>query len=287
MSSEPEVTLRPIGRADIAAVAGFLHRELNPRVAEATWASAMQMPWLAEPPNHGFVLERDGEIVGANLAFYARRHWDGQDVDVVNLGALCVVEGQRHHALRLVRAVLGQRGHEFTDFSPSGNVVELNRRLGFVALDTTTVLTVNLPWPGSRAGILTGPAEIETRLDGDSAQVYRDLRGSGALHHLFIVDGARGCHVALRRDRRKGLPLFVTVVHVSDPELFRRHRRRVFAYALLTLRAPFTLLELRVVRHRPRLAYRLPTARPKMVKTKKIDPESVDYLYSELTELPW
>ena len=40
-----------------------------------------------------------------------------------------------------------QDGYHFTDLSPSGNVVALNRRLGFTQLDTATALVPNLPWP--------------------------------------------------------------------------------------------------------------------------------------------
>lgn len=284
MATEHPVELKAITRADIDAAARFLHQHLNSRVSVRGWSEAMQMPWLEVPPNHGFMLTQSGEVVGVNLAFYATREWGGQSVRVCNLGALCVRVDQRHHALRLIRALLGQRGYEFTDFSPSGNVVALNHRLGFVDLDTTTVVVPNFPrMRRSGARLVTDATELQLLLP----EHYTQLQGSAAAHHVAVVTGDRVCHVILRRDRRKGLPLFATILHVSDAELFRRHADLVFGFALRRLRAPLTLLELRVAHHRPRVARQLPVARPKMIKSKRVDPQDVDYLYSELTEVAW
>ena len=59
----------------------------------------------------------------------------------------------------------GQPGYHFTDLSPSGNVVELNRRLGFHSLDTSTAPQIN--WPALRkssVGLINDEIEIERRL---------------------------------------------------------------------------------------------------------------------------
>jgi hypothetical protein len=63
---------------------------------------------MADAPNHGLMLTEDGEVVGANLAFYSEREINGRQKRFCNLGALCVVESRRAHAVRLVRAVLRQ-----------------------------------------------------------------------------------------------------------------------------------------------------------------------------------
>ena len=77
------------------------------------------------------LLDADGAIVGAHLAFYSEREIDGRAERFCNLGAFCVREEHRFHSLRLLKALLAQDGYHFTDLSPSGNVVELNRRLKF------------------------------------------------------------------------------------------------------------------------------------------------------------
>ena len=107
----------------------------------------MTPPWDENQPNHGFLLEDEGAVVGAYLALYATRPIDGQPEAFCNLAAWCVLPAYRHLGLRLLRALRAQPGYHFTDLSPSGNVVELNRRLRFEALDTATALVPNLPLP--------------------------------------------------------------------------------------------------------------------------------------------
>ncbi len=51
---------------------------------------------------------------------------------VCNVAALCVRDDLRAHTVRLVRALLKQREYSFTDLSPSGNVVAMDERLGFL-----------------------------------------------------------------------------------------------------------------------------------------------------------
>ena len=51
------------------------------------------------------------------------------------MGAWCVLDEFRAHGLRLVRADAGPGGYNFTDLSPSGNVVQLNTRLKFQFLE--------------------------------------------------------------------------------------------------------------------------------------------------------
>jgi len=121
------VKVAPITPADAGRVGAFLHAQLNPRVTAEAWASSMRVPWRFEQPNGGFMLlDDDGEIVGAHLAFYSDREIEGRRERFCNLGAFCVLEPHRFHSLRLLKAVLAQDGYHFTDLSPSGNVVKIN-----------------------------------------------------------------------------------------------------------------------------------------------------------------
>jgi hypothetical protein len=226
-------------------------------------------------------------VVGAYLAFYSEREVDGEVRRFCNLAAWCVLTEHRAQGVRLVRAMLGQRGYEFVDLSPSGSVVELNRRLGFEPLDTATSMVPNLPLP-SRPGIriITDPAGIEAVLSGPDLQVYRDHRGAGAaLHFVVSVDGAH-CYVMARKDRRKGLPVFASLLHVSAPEVLARAGHAPYRH-LLRHRALVTLAEHRVVGSPPRLARRQAAPRPKMFRSRSLGAGSIDYLYSELTCVPW
>jgi hypothetical protein len=288
--SRTRVDVRPIVEADVPATARFLHTYLNPRVPAAAWARAVDVPWATERPNAGFMLVDGDDVVGVHLAYYSVRRIDGSGQPFCNLGAWCVLPDYRFHALRLLKALLAQDGYHFTDLSPSGNVVGLNTRLGFQFVDTTTTVVPNLPWP-SRPGrdtISSAPAVIERTLDGAALQHYRDHAKAAAARHLVLIRGSDWCYVIFRKDRRKGVPLFVSILHVSNPALFRAMARPLARHLLLHHGAAAMLLERCVIDYRPRLSLVVVNSpRRKMFRSATLRPEQIDYLYSELVCLPW
>lgn len=283
--------LAPIAGADLPAVGAFLHTHLNGRLSASDWAAAAVPTWPVDSPNHGFVL-RDGErVVGVQLAFYSRREVDGRAEDFCNLGAWCVLEGYRSQGLRLLRAVLAQRGYHFTDLSPSGNVVNINTRLRFERLDTTTALVPHLvlPRPGG-ARVVSEPDEVASRLSGTDRQIHRDHRASAATLHVVLVTGTRRAerqsYVVLRRDRRKGLPVFASVLHVGDPAVARVSLGALGRHLLVHHGLLATLVELRHLGARPPGGLVLRTARPKMFRSP-LPATAIDDLYSELALVAW
>jgi hypothetical protein len=93
--------------------------------------------------------------------------------------------------------------------------------------------------------------------------------------------------VVFRRDRRKNLSLFASLLYVSDPDLFRSVSR-VFSRHLLFRHGVLLLLaEQRMVKHRPWPSVRLGSNRRKMVKNADVDLDRIDYLYSELACVAW
>ena len=283
------VELTPITDQDVAVVADFLHANLNTRVPASVWARAMSVPWKVEAPNHGFMLTGEQHVVGAHLAFYSERVVAGHVERFCNLGAWCVLPDFRFHSVRLLKALLAQDGYHCTDLSPSGNVVPLNARLEFRSLDTTTALVPSLPWPtlARRTRISADPDVIESTLAGAELELYRDHAQAAAAHHLVLIRGGDSCYVMFRKVRRKELPVFAAILHVSDPELFRRAILPLTRYLLVHYRVLVILAELRIVGNRPRPSLMLPSPRPKMYRSTSLEPMQIDDLYSELVCVPW
>ena len=283
------VELTPVTDADVPVVAEFLHTNLNARVPVSAWRRAMSVSWKVDAPNHGFILRDEQRVVGAYLAFYSDRMIAGQVEQFCNLGAWCVLPDFRFHSVRLLKALLAQDGYHFTDLSPSGSVVLLNTRLKFRSLDTSTALVPNLPWPTlpRRTRISADPEVIETTLAGAELDLYRDHAQAAAARHLVLIRGHESCYVMFRRVRRKDLPIFAVILHVSNPELFRRAIVPLTRHLLVRHRVLATLAELRIVEHRPRLSLMLPSPRPKMYRSGSLEPPQIDDLYSELVCVPW
>jgi hypothetical protein len=283
-----EPVLAPICPGDVREVAAFLSAHLNSRISADQWAAMIVPPWPVDAPNHGFLLRNDEGIVGVHLAFYSTRTVRGRAERFCNLGAWCVLEQHRASGLRLLRALLRQPGYTFTDLSPSGNVVEVNRRLRFRELDTATALVPNLPWPlvSRRATVTDDPTELARTLTGEDATIFADHATSLATRHLLLLADGEHCYVVARRDRRKGLPVFASLLHVGNHELFARHGRVVYR-SLLAEGAVATLAELRVVGTRPALSRMLASPRPKMFLGKAMEDDDIDYMYSELACVAW
>jgi hypothetical protein len=257
-------------------------------VTKAGWIKALNPPWNVTQPNHGFMLRTGDRIVGVYAALYSERQIEGKPEQFCNLAAWCVLEDYRAHGLRLLRALLSQRGFHFTDLSPSGNVVALNARLKFTALDTSTALVPNLPWPtrSTSVRIVSLPAAIEQTLKGRDLQIYQDHAQTAASRHVVVVAGDQTCYVIYRRVRRKRLPIFASLLYVGNPHLFSHTNRYFFGHLLLRHGIPFTLSELRVGGHRP-VPSVMVKARPKMYRSASLSPNQIDYLYSELTCVAW
>lgn len=279
--------MAPTTGADVPEVGAFLHRALNQRLSPEQWSRSMVPPWVVDSPNHGFHLRADGDVVGAALAFYSERLIDGRSERVCNLGAWCVTDEHRSQGLRLVRALLGQRGYHFTDLSPSGNVVALNERLKFEHLDTSTVLVPNLPRPSRGVRIVTDPERISQVLRGAQRKIFDDHRAAAASRHVVVEVDGEPVYVIFRKDRRKGLPVFATLLHVSEPDLMPRAWGRLAGHLLVRHGAAATLVEERVLRWRPSPGRDLARPRPKMFRSSALGADDIDYLYSELMCVAW
>lgn len=281
--------MEPIGIDDADDVAQFLHLQLNPKVSAAAWRAVLTPPWTVSAPNHGFLLRVGARIVGAYVAVYSERDHGGTTLSVCNLAAFCVLDEYRAQSLLLVRALIRQPGVVFTDLSPSGNVIELNERLGFTNLDTSTRLVCNLPRPRDRRHVVSSAAPIiESALRGPDAAVYRDHRDAAATEHLVVTSGDAYSYLVFRADRRRGLRLFATALYVGgDRALLREAWPSIRSHILRRHRLPFFLAERRLLGFAAGIGRDLRSPRRKMFRGEGLDPAQIDYLYSELALVNW
>lgn len=281
--------VQPIQDDSVAAVAAFLHEHLNRRVTMSAWLSLLRPPWQFDAPNHGFQLVTDSGIVGVYVAVYSERDIACESRRFCNLAAFCVLNEFRVDSLRLIRAILRQPGLEFTDLSSSGNVVALNERLGFVRLDTSTRISPNLPAFGRTGVTVTSdPTLVAGALSGRDVAIYRDHQNAPASHHILITNEETYSYLIVRRDRRKGLPLFATALYAGgDTSLLRRNWCQVGSHLLSQHGIPATLAERRTLGFTPRLGIDQASPRPKMYRSTHVAPDDIDYLYSELALLDW
>jgi hypothetical protein len=271
-------------------VGTFLNTQFDPRLSADTWAAAAKVPWKTDgAPNHGFMLLSDDSVVGVYLAFYSERMIDGRTERICNLGAWSVLPDYRFHSMRLLKALLDQDGFHFTDLSPVRDVQVINTRFKFRYLDTTTALIPNIPWPlwPRRSLVSSEPELILRTLSGRELEIYQDHARALAARHLVVIRGEQWCYVMFRKVRRKNLNIFASILHVSNPSLFHQMIRPVAGHLLTRHGAIASLAELRVVGQPPGPSILLHRHRPKMFRSPYLEPERIDYLYSELVCVPW
>lgn len=283
------VRVQPITDTDLDSVSQFLVEHFPPDSGHE-WATAWRETVNrdgSDAPNHGFLLLAGDRTVGAYCAIYSTRQIAGETQHICNLAVWCVNDHYRVHSIRMLRALIGQKGWHFTDLSPAHTVQKLNERLGFKYLDTTTSVAPNLPLSMRRGvRIHTDPELIDSALSGEALTYYRDHATARWARHLVIIDGDDACYVQWRRTRRKGLPLFANVQYVSDPTTFRRCFGSVARQFLFRYVAAGTVAEWRVVGGRLPRSYTSRKSRKRMYRSDTLPPEAVDYLYSELTMAP-
>jgi hypothetical protein len=280
------VEISPIADADVLAVADFLHANLND---ETPWArSCLVMPWKTDAPNHGFLL-RDGQlVVGACVAFYSERLVAGRVERFCNVGAWSVLPAYRFHSIRLLTTLLAQEGYHFTCLSGNATALAIFARFKFRSLDTSAALIPNLPGPTvpGRTRISGDPAVIERSLTGTELELYRDHAQALAVHHHVLLRGHDFCYIMYREFRHRDVPLYAVLLHVSNPDLFRRAIVPLTRHLLVRHRLVATLGELRIIGHQPLLSFKL-DAWPKMYRSASLEPGQIDNLYSELVCVPW
>jgi hypothetical protein len=275
----------PIGDDDLGEVVAFLHAHHN---AHVPWSSACSPPWGMRGPNHGFMLREGSTVVGTVLAVYSERIIEGRVERFCNMGSWCVLPSHRSRSLALLAKLLAQEGYHFTSLSPNRGPQEILTWLKFRPIDTSAALVPNLPWlsPPGRTRVFTDPRDIEHALDGRELQIYRDHSAALAARHVVLSRGGRTCYVLYRVFRHRGIPVFATVLHVSDPEVFRSGWAALSRHLLVRHGLIATLLERRLVPDPPRLSFALVNW-PKLFLSDSLRPDQVDYLYSELACVPW
>lgn len=285
------VEVCPITDADLPRVARFLGENFPPDTPPEQWANAWKDTVNltgSNAPNHGFMLRVGEDVVGAYPTIYSTREIDGRPEHFCNLAVWFTAPKYRHHSVRMLHAILSQRGWHFTDLTPIEKVQQLDLRLGFKYLDTTTLLIPNLPWPSlpDRVTITSEPRRIDAALSSDARTYYRDHAGCRWARHLALVWDDQSCYIQWRRERRKRLPVFSSIRYVSNPTLFRKAYRPLARHLLLHFGAIATLAEVRVIGGRVRPSLELSKSPARMYKSDTLSPDNIDYLYSEITSAP-
>ena len=271
--------IEPIFDATLPEFAAFLEENMPARRTANDWISGLKANWGAVRPNYGFLMRDEGKVVGGIGAIYADRTIRGQKESFCNITSWCVLDSHRKYSMQLAMSVVGQAGYHFTDFSPTKIVAGALQFLKFKALEEGVAVIPNLPFIPFFGGVFTNPCEIEARLSGKLASIWRNHSCFPWLKHLIVGGPTDWCHVIYKPGRFKGMAC-ANIIYVSDGGLFGKHLNRLrwhfFWQAIMT-----THIERRMLERLPTLARVRTGFNSKQFLSPTLESTDIDYLYSE------
>ena len=271
--------IRPIQAPDLDRVGHFLAQNLGGAGGADRYRRILDTRWSSPKPNFGFLLENELGVQGVLGLLYSQRTIDGRIHRICNMSSWCVAQAHRRSSLALLRSMIDQEGHVFTNFSPTPGVATILERVGFQRLDIGKLIV----FPGAgglpRAGVTVfrKAAEVRRRLEADERPIFAD-------HSLYrcgqyvLEEGGHRCYVVTVKRGKRGV-FFADILHASDPELLSHHLPSLFLPAFLE-HGTFALgVDARFVKKPSRFSRLLP--RPSYF-LGAVPPRSVSSIYSEL-----
>jgi len=280
-------SLEPIRDEDLLEFCQFLTEHLSAERTPQAWAEAFRQNWYPNKPNNGFLIRKDGCIVGGIGAIYAERMVRGKLERFCNITSWCVLDAFRTQSGRLAMAVVSQPGFHFTDLTPTEVVSKTLQFLKFKPMNERHVVWPNVPWPfGWLRGIrvIAALERIDDVLAAEDAKVFRDHRHLPWLRHLAVGRPGAWCYVVWRRTRLKDVP-GAMILAFSNPELFLRYRLAAASHLLLQHALPYMRVEERLLPWVPKASIRLSGYRNKVFKSETLAEADISNLYSELVAL--
>ena len=221
---EAKAKVRPAQTIDAQNVCSFLARYMGRGLSAKQYMSLFTYPWMASPPNRGFLLEASGNVVGYLGAIYADRLVDNQIVRFCNISNWCVLSSFRRLSTRLLTSLLESTDGVVTNLSPVPEVEEIFEWHGFRVLDEFKWFT----FPGGdlrslikhpRVSLLTDANQVRSHLTGEQLKTFDDHNQTGC-RHTVVIGPDQKLYVISRKRRRKGLT-FSEILYTSSASMFR------------------------------------------------------------------
>jgi hypothetical protein len=281
------VALTPIGDADLPEIVEYWHHNLNRAILPATWTAAFSHPWMPHKPNNGFMLRADGRLVGTLGAIYSEQVVGEERRNFLNLTSLVVDEKYRARSMDLLAACLRQKDLCFTNFTPTPAVARMLRLLRFQELPSDEFIIPHVPMPPAAMKLraLTRAADLDGRLTGNAARLWRDHRDIPWLNRFAIGQGAEWCLVFWKPGKVRALP-GAHILGVSDPERFIAWNRAIGGHFALRHGIFASRIRAHQLPDAVPFAFRRPATMPHLVRGDIISGSQTTLLYSELVALP-
>lgn len=243
-------SIRPATDDDLDEVCALLQSGFsNPRVAAADWRRLATAPWRPADSPYGYVLVRDGRIVGfLGTLFVDQAGTDGGKTTICNLTSWYVEPAHRTVGIGLLSAALESPHTTFTSLTPARSVATILKDVGFVAyarLDFFGPRLGGLRLRWARVQIDINRTLIRDRLPFSQQKIFDTHRYPGLLHILVSNDTESTYLIAKRRVMIwRGWAIGVSeLIYIENLSVLHRHFDRVVNRLLLAQRTVLFSIE--------------------------------------------
>jgi hypothetical protein len=279
-ASPPKARIRPALADDFERVYPLLRQLNDTRITRTVWQRLFAPLWRGADYCPGYVLVDDAVVVGFIGTLYSEREIQGQVERLCNLTSWVVLPEYRSQSVMMLMPILRDKSVTLTSLTSSEEAYAVYQKLGFKDLDTQARVMYRFPLFRSRRYQFWRGSDCVARLDDSQRAIYRDHQDFDVLHYLLQADTGQ-CYMMLECKRGRA-----HVHYVSDMLWFRQHVGRFRHGLLAQLQLKTLQVDERVLGGMRIAASRAKVFdQPKQFRSRSLDVDHIDALYSELVVL--
>ena len=267
-------------------------REDDPSSSEEDWKKLFNYTWKKEEDSNGYVLIDQSDIVGVIGMIFSKRIIDGKENKFCNLHNWHVKEKYRGRSLQLMKPVLNLTDYTVTDFTPTGRVCSISKKLGFKELDSTLRIffPIYISSNTSRSNefqIITDDENIEEALKNEHSKIFRDHKDYGCSHMLIRSKANLNdyCYIVYTKVTRYIRP-YCYIHYLSNTNLFERANMLICSRLSRLNNCLFTVIDNRLVSNkRFPFSFKFPFQNRQLYLSSNVQPKNIDTLYFEVVFL--
>jgi hypothetical protein len=287
-TTKPEIKAKisPIEKKHIKEVSVFLNSHMSDRFSPEIWGDALNTSWLADAPNHGFMMKNDeGDVVGALCAIYSLQNINGKEERICNPHSWCVLPEFRTKSVLLVLSAIRQQGYHFTMYTPNTSGLEIFSYLRFKPLDNEISTLLHLPkLLGKKLTFIEDNDKAMSLMSDQDKKSYADHSVFPWLKRIVMTDGNKTVFILFKTHRFKKLP-GINVLHVSDHEFFTQHWPEIRSHLLIKFGFCSTRIESRFLNESKFWSLKPEQGQQKFYLSQSLTPKDINNIYSELVAL--
>jgi len=266
--------------------------EDDPYSSKKDWEYLFNQTYQKEEDYNGYVLIDQSHIVGVIGMIFSKRIIDGKEYNFCNLHNWHVKEKCRGRSLQLMKPAINLKDYTITEFTPTGRVCTISKRMGFKELDSTLRIffPIHLSNKSSKISeyqIIIDKKAIETALQKEHLKIFYDHKDYGCAHMLVRskANSKDYCYLVYTRVTRYIRP-YCYIHYLSNTDLFRK------AYKLICRRLShlndclFSVIDNRLLLNkRYAFSFKFPFQNRQLYLSTTVQPKNIDTLYSEVVFL--